>query len=46
MGFVNLKKGFWEELKSEMCYVSFVRKVEKVVIIVLVKKIKMYDYDV
>lgn len=29
-----------------MCYVSFVRKVEEVVIMVQVKKIKMYDYDV
>lgn len=29
-----------------MCYVSFVRKVEEVVIMFQVKKIKMYDYDV
>lgn len=45
VGFVNLKKGLWKELKSEMCYASSVRKAEEVVITVLVKKIKMHDYD-
>lgn len=45
VGFVNLKKGLRKELKREVCYASSVRKAEEVVITVLVKKIKMHDYD-